>query len=147
MHYLASAHNEPVFQGLYDPFYAVDSRDYQLIEPDHKRIAEIGGSILAIEKARPHLPYERAVMAVRFNKYMFGTQFHPEADAVGMLLHLNMEEKKKNVVDNHGLEKWESMIEHLNNPDMIAHTHDMIIPNFLKLALGITENSSTAISV
>ena len=26
---------KPVFEGLADPFYAVDSRDYQVIQPNH----------------------------------------------------------------------------------------------------------------
>jgi len=29
--------NEPVFAGLHDPFYTVDSRDYQVIQPDEGR--------------------------------------------------------------------------------------------------------------
>ena len=41
----------------------------------------MGAKILCIEKERPHVPYERAVMGIRFNEYMIGTQFHPEADA------------------------------------------------------------------
>jgi len=32
-----------------DPFYAVDSRDYQVITPNHKRLREMGAKILAIE--------------------------------------------------------------------------------------------------
>jgi hypothetical protein len=65
---------------------------------------------------------------------MIGTQFHPEADAIGMSLHLKTPEKKKIVIDNHGLEKWENMIEHLNDPDKIMLTHNHILPNFLKNA-------------
>lgn len=94
MHYLPGAESEPVFAGLKDPFYAVDSRDYQVIQPDHNKITEMGGQILAIEKARPHVPYERAMMALRFNENMIGTQFHPEADAIGMSLHLQTPEKE-----------------------------------------------------
>ena len=46
-------------------------------------------------------------MSVRFNEYMIGTQFHPEADAIGMSLYLQTEEKKKTVIENYGLKKWE----------------------------------------
>jgi homoserine O-succinyltransferase/O-acetyltransferase len=42
---------------LRDPFYSVDSRDYQVIEPDYPRIRTLGATILAIEKNRPHVPY------------------------------------------------------------------------------------------
>jgi GMP synthase-like glutamine amidotransferase len=134
IHLLEAGKSEPVFKGMPDPFYAVDSRDYQIIQPDHTKLKKTGSRILCIEKERPHVPYERAVMGIRFNEYFIGTQFHPEADAVGMKVHLQSEERKKTVIENYGLAKWESMIERLNDPDKIVWTHDHIIPNFLKLA-------------
>ena len=123
-----------MFEGLSDPFYAMDSRDYQLVEPDYDRLAEMNASILAIEKERPHVPYERAVMAVRFNDYFLGTQFHPEADATGMSMYLQREDKKKTISDNYGIDKWQSMIDHLNDPDKIMFTYSHILPNFLQSA-------------
>ena len=136
IHMLESAFDEPVFEGLRDPFYAVDSRDYQVIEPADDMIEKHGATVLAIEKERPHVPYERAVMAVRFNEYMIGTQFHPEADAVGMSMYLQRDDKKSMVIDNHGETKWQSMIEQLNDPDKIMFTHNHILPNFLNMAVG-----------
>jgi GMP synthase-like glutamine amidotransferase len=136
MHYLSDAENEPIFEGLKDPFYAVDSRDFQVVQPHQHTMKKMGASILAIEKARPHVPYERAVMAVRFNENMIGTQFHPEADAIGMSLYLQTEEKKKTVIENHGIEKWQSMIDHLNDPDKIMSTYAHILPNFLHTSVN-----------
>jgi GMP synthase-like glutamine amidotransferase len=135
VHMLNEAREEPLFSGMSDPFYAVDSRDYQVIQPRHSRIRELDATLLCIEKERPHVPLERAVMAVRFNPYMIGTQFHPEADAIGMTMYLEREDKKKTVIENYGLEKWQNMIDHLNDPDKILWTHDHIIPNFLSMAL------------
>jgi hypothetical protein len=112
----------------------VDSRDYQVIRPNHARIKQLGGQLLCIEKERPHVPLERAIMAVRFTPYFFGTQFHPEADAIGMSMYLQREDKKQTVIANHGEEKWRSMLEHLSDPDKILYTHDRVLPNFLKLA-------------
>lgn len=134
VHMLNDAADEPVFDGMTDPFYAVDSRDYQVIEPKMDILFK-GAKILCIEKDRPHVSYERAIMAMRFNKYFIGTQFHPEADPIGMSMYLKTEEKKKTVVENHGLKKWESMIEHLNDPDKILWTYGHILPNFLNIAL------------
>ena len=134
IHILPDATDEPIFNGLPDPFYAVDSRDWQVIEP-HMNILFRGAKILCIEKDRPHVPYERAIMAMRFNEYFFGTQFHPEADAKGMSVYLQTEEKKKTVVENYGLEKWQSMIEQLNDPDKISCTNAHILPNFLNIAV------------
>jgi GMP synthase-like glutamine amidotransferase len=136
VHLLEDGKNESVFEEMPDPFYAVDSRDYQVIHPDHARIKEIGAKILCIEKERPHVPLERAIMGIRFSDYFIGTQFHPEADAIGMSLRLKTPEKKKTVIENYGFEKWESMINRLNDPDKILWTHDHILPNFLKIALN-----------
>jgi homoserine O-succinyltransferase/O-acetyltransferase len=131
MHLLEEGKIEVIFEGLKDPFYSVDSRDFQVIEPNHNKLHEMGSSILAIEKDRPHVPLERAVMAIRFNENMIGTQFHPEADAIGMSMHLQTEEKKKTVIENYGREKWQSMIDHLNDPEKIMWTYSHILPNFL----------------
>jgi GMP synthase-like glutamine amidotransferase len=136
IHLLKDGKNEVVYDGMKDPFYAVDSRDYQVIEPNHNQLKKIGAKILAIEKERPHVLLERAVMAVRFNHYMIGTQFHPEADAIGMSLHLQTEERKKTVIENYGFEKWESMIHQLNDPDKIMYTYAHILPNFLSIAIN-----------
>lgn len=135
VHPLPVANEELVFNGLRNPFYAVDSRDYQVIAPNHSKLHQMGASILAIEKERPHVPLERAIMAIRFNEHMIGTQFHPEADAIGMSMHLQTEDKKRTVIENYGQEKWQSMIEHLNDPDKIMWTYAHILPNFLSLAV------------
>lgn len=134
IHLLKDGKHEMVYNGMKDPFYAVDSRDYQVIEPNHHQLNSIGAKVLAIEKERPHVLLERAIMAVRFDPYMIGTQFHPEADAIGMSMHLQTEDKKKTVIENYGFKKWASMIEHLNDPDKIMYTYAHILPNFLTLA-------------
>jgi len=135
VHLQEDGKNEPIFAGLHDPFYTVDSRDYQVIQPDEGRIKQLGAHVLAIEKERPHVPLERAVMAIRFSSYMIGTQFHPEADATGMSMYLQREDKKKTVIAEHGEEKWRSMIEQLDDPDKIRWTYSHVIPNFLDNAL------------
>ena len=132
VHMLEAGKEEPVFDGLKDPFYAVDSRDYQVLRPDMIQLRRLGATLLAIEKERPHIPLERAIMAIRFNEHMIGTQFHPEADASGMSMYLQRDDKKETVIQNHGFEKWQSMIEQLNDPDKILYTYSHVIPNFLR---------------
>lgn len=134
VHFLEDGYTEPVFNGLHDPFYAVDSRDWQVIEPKMEVLYK-GAKILCIEKERPHVPLERAIMAIRFDEYFIGTQFHPEADPRGMSMYLQTEEKKKTVIDNYGFEKWQSMIAQLNDPEKILSTYSHILPNFLNLVV------------
>ncbi len=135
IHMLGDAFNEPVFTGLRDPFYAVDSRDYQVIQPNPDVIKKMGAKILCIEKERRHVPYERAIMGIRYNEYMIGTQFHPEADAPGMSMYLNREDKKKMIIENYGEEKWRGMLSHLDDPDKILWTYSHVLPNFLNQAV------------
>ena len=131
IHMMEHAAAEPVFEGLQDPFYGVDSRDYQVIQPNHEVIEALGAQMLCLEKERPHVELERAIMAIRFNPYMIGTQFHPEADPEGMSRYLLREEKKEIVIQQHGAEKWTSMIEQLNDPEKIRMTYSHILPNFI----------------
>jgi homoserine O-succinyltransferase/O-acetyltransferase len=135
IHMLEAGFEEPVFKGLTDPFYAVDSRDFQVVQPNYTVLEKMGAKILCIEKERRHVPYERAIMGVRFNEYMIGTQFHPEADAIGMTMYLQREDKKKTIIESHGEDKWHSMIKHLNDPDKIRLTYSQVLPNFLNLAV------------
>lgn len=136
VHMLDAGKKEEVFDGLRDPFYAVDSRDYQVIQPNHALLRDSGGQILCIEKMRAHVPYERAVMGIRFNPFMIGTQFHPEADALGMSMYLRRDDKRNNVIENHGEEKLNSMLRQLDDPDKILWTYSHILPNFLNQAVG-----------
>ncbi len=135
IHRMLEGKNEFVFQDMNDPFYAVDSRDYQVISPNHQKLRQLGGQILAIEKHRPHVPYERAIMSIRFSNYFIGTQFHPEADATGMSMYLQREDKKAGVIENHGEAKWKSMVEQLQDPEKIMWTNKKVLPNFLNLAI------------
>ena len=135
IHQTHAAVNEPVFEGLADPFYSVDSRLWQVIHPNEKRFTDLGMQLLAIEKERPYVDLPRAMMAIRFSDYFFSTQFHPEADATGVKLMLLKEEKKKEVVHEHGLDKYNEMLERLEDPDKITHTQNTIIPNFLDQAV------------
>lgn len=135
VHPLEAGIHEPVFTALQDPFYAMDSRNYQVIEPDERKLRAIGASVLALEKERPHVPYERAIMAIRFNQFCIGTQFHPEADAAGMSRYLLREDKKKKIIETYGPEKWQSMMTQLDDPDKIRWTYSHVLPAFLDHAI------------
>lgn len=127
--------HEPLFRSLNDPFWAVDSRDYQITKPDVTKIIANGGEILALEKKRPHVHLDRAVMAIRFDEAFIGMQFHPEADAAGIRMYLLREDKKEMVIEKHGEEKYWSMLDHLNDPDKIMATYHAVIPRFLMIGL------------
>ena len=135
VHKTVEGHHDPLFRSLGDPFWVVDSRDFQITQPDTKRIKKGGGQILAIEKHRPHIQLERAVMAIRFDEAFIGMQFHPEADANGMRMYLLREDKKELVIEKHGEKKYWEMLDHLSDPDKIMLTYNMVVPRFLMTGL------------
>ncbi len=129
-----SGEHEPLFEGLNDPFYAVDSRDYQVVGPKEWKLDTLEGKVLCREKIREHVPLERAVMAIRFSKEIFGVQFHPEADSLGMLHYFQRADKRKTIIKKYGKTKYLDMIAHLDDDDKIMKTNHTIIPRFLKQA-------------
>jgi GMP synthase-like glutamine amidotransferase len=129
-----SGENEVLFKDLEDPFYAVDSRDYQVVGPNEWKLDTLDGKVLCREKIRPNVPLERAVMAIRFSNEIFGVQFHPEADAEGMLRYFGKEEKRNQIVKRHGKKKYLEMITQLDDKSKIWKTNKTLIPTFLKLA-------------
>ncbi|MGC4129568.1 MAG: GMP synthase [Bergeyella sp.] len=123
-----------LFKNLPEPFYAVDSRAYQFIEPNEERLEEMRMKIVALEKVRPHIHLERAVMAVRFSDEIFGTQFHPEANSESFLKNLEDEKNRKAMIENHGMEKYLETIDRMDDPDKIILTQSQILPRFLEFA-------------
>ena len=124
--------DDPYFDGLPNPFYAVDSRDFQMIEPNDEKLEEIGAKIVALEKIRPYVQLERAIMAIRFSDEIFGTQFHPEADADGMRFHFSQPERKTNIVNKFGEQKYQMILDHLEDKEKILLTEKTMIPTFLQ---------------
>ena len=134
IHKTYQGENDFLLKNLPEPFYAVDSRAYQFIEPDHKKLDEMGMKIVGLEKVRPHIHLERAVMAIRFSEEIFGTQFHPEANPEGMIKNLKDDKNKNAMIENYGMEKYLETLDRMNDPDKIFLTQAQILPRFLQNA-------------
>ena len=133
--------HDRVFTGLPNPFYAVDSRDWQVIDPDNRMIDNPGSEVLALEKERKHIDLERCIMSIRFSGEMVGTQFHPEADAAGMRGYLLNEERRTAIIATHGEQKYEDMLRSLEDPQQILLTQRSVLPNFLTEAIAAHHNT------
>lgn len=136
VHKTKAGMKDQLLEGLNDPFFAVDSRDWQLIQPRLKVFKEHGATILSLEKIRTHVELERAIMAVRFSDEFVGTQFHPEADPVGMKAHFEQDVNRQIVIDNFGIEKYERMMDRMDDPDKIIMTYETILPKFITKAIN-----------
>jgi GMP synthase-like glutamine amidotransferase len=135
-HKTKAGKDDCLLQGLDDPYYVVDSRDWQLVQPRLKVFGDRGATILSLEKLRTHLEYERAIMAVRFSDEFVGTQFHPEADPYGMKRHFEIPANKEIVLKNYSVRKYNDMMRNLEAPDHIIKTHSTIIPSFIDNAIA-----------
>jgi GMP synthase-like glutamine amidotransferase len=127
---------DPLFEGLNNPFYSIDSRDYQVVQPHVKRFKKLGAEIIALEKIRDHVQYERAIMGIRFSNEIVGLQFHPEADPISFLAHMRNRAFREKIIAMKGRVKFLKMLEYLVEEDKIYLTNETIIPNFLRIAIN-----------
>ncbi len=132
--------DDPIFDGLNNPFYAADFRSWQVVQPNLDYIDTMGFEILAFEKVRPHIPLERAIMAVRFSEEIVGVQFHPEADPEGMRTHFLDPKRKELILQEHSERKYLNMMDHLFDSDNIELTHALVLPHFLHRAIRCLSN-------
>lgn len=136
IHKINEGLNDPIFEGLNNPFYAVDSRDYQVIQPKQKAFKKMGAKIISLEKIRDHIQYERAIMGIRFSNEFVGVQFHPEADPISFLSHMKNKEVRDKIIEMKGRLNYLKMLENLVEEDKIYKTNETIIPNFLRIAIN-----------
>ena len=127
---------DDLFLGLQETFYAFESRSYQIIAPNDEKIKEMGAQILALEKMRPAIPLERAIMAIKFSKNMYGVQFHPEAELIELRKYFNETSTKETIINEFSQEKWLNILGHLGNDSPIINTYKNLIPNFLDKAIN-----------
>jgi GMP synthase-like glutamine amidotransferase len=136
IHKTKEGFDDPIFEGLPNPFYAIDSRDYQVVQPKLNVFSKKGAKIISLEKIRDHVKYERAIMAVRFTEYFVGTQFHPEADPISFIANLRNRDVKEKIRNMKGKRKFRNMLEDLVDDDKIYKTNETLIPNFLRIAIN-----------
>lgn len=125
---------EELFRNLENPFYAVDSRSFQCVKPNFKKLKSLGMKVVAIERIRPNVKLERAVMAIRFTNEIFGTQFHPEADSEDVMCRLVDENYKQILIDKIGIDNYKEVLKQADEEENLERTQSQIIPEFLKNA-------------
>ena len=135
VHPTEAGKEDPVIGAADDPFYAADFRNWQVVEGDYPRFAELDATLLAREKVRSHVPLDRAIMSIRVGETILGVQFHPEASPEGMGLHFMQPEKRKQVIDTYGDDAYWKVIDLLQQPETLERTYTTIIPNFLRETL------------
>lgn len=126
---------DDLFNGLQETFYTLESRSYQIIAPNDDKIRSMNAKIIALEKMRPTVPLERAIMGIKFSDKMYGVQFHPEAALHELVNYFNDPLTKQSIIEEFSEEKWEKIVQHLDETSPINTTYNHFIPNFLDKAL------------
>ena len=125
---------------LSNPFWIADFRDWQVVlneEQNESLSSNVDSSTFKILAHEPPQKnnFPQAIMSIRFSPTMFGTQFHPEADAEGMSIYFSDPVRRETVVKNFGEEKYNQMIIDLNDPDKIQRTFKTLLPTFIEDAI------------
>jgi|SRR5690554_3175081 GMP synthase-like glutamine amidotransferase len=124
--------SEFLYKNLPDPFFAIDSRAFQCVQPNDKKLRSMGAKVQTLEKIRPHIDLERAIMSIRFSKEIIGTQFHPEASPDGLMSSLKNKEYRNAMIEDYGIEKFLETLDRIDDDDKIVLTRAQILPRFLK---------------
>ena len=116
--------------GLADRFYGFDNRDWQVVNPDEKRLEQHGFQILSFEgDARNSTA---AVTGIRFTPEIEAVQFHPEAEKNGILMRFTDPHEKNRIINQFGQKKYDELIQSVQNPNKLLKTYRIILPNFLR---------------
>lgn len=134
---------DSALSGLADVFYAADHRYFQVINPDLVKLQTNGYEILALEETGQDKNVQRSIMAVRFDPFIIGTQFHPEADIFGMqqlLLDSELTTEMQRVLGTNSLQQMKNDVE---DPQKLLRTHQSLLPNFIKSCMeaNLVQNS------
>jgi len=111
-----------------------EHRNWEAVHLDEKKLANMGGAVLAKET---HATHDRgkykgdALLALRFAPGLEGTQFHPEADKAGVMNWIERPEHKVAVQDAYGEVLYDRMVKSLANPERLAKTFALVIPGWL----------------
>lgn len=115
-----------------DRLFAWEHRNWEAVEPDAARFAQLGGAVLATESREELAPEKgRALLALKFAPGVWGTQFHPEADRPGVMAWIEKPEHKVAVTDAYGQLLYERMVKSLADPDRLGKTFSLLVPGWL----------------
>lgn len=145
VHLTAAGEADEVFREAGNPLLAADFREWQVVSPDAAQLRRLGAQVLAREKPRPHVPLERAVMAVRVSPQVVGVQFHPEAEPRRMWALFSEPARRREYIARRGQARWEEMMERIRHVDGLGRTYRTVIPSFLAQAVRALRPDAAAL--
>jgi homoserine O-succinyltransferase len=128
-----SGKEDVLFNKLPDPFYIVENRNWQCVQPDLEKMESLGIQILAKELNPVSPGAEPALLAFRISPFWVATQFHPETNPAEMKKVYAGGKKVQEVLDKYGPLKMLQILDSLNrkNPSLLD-TFECLLPEFIK---------------
>ena len=127
----ASGQKHPLLAPFRDRLFAFEHRNWEAVNENDKRIAELGGSILALESRDGHSK-GRGLLGVDFGGGIEAVQFHPEADRAGVMSWVARPEQAAAFRATYGEETYQAMLRTLDDPNRLARTFALVIPGYLQ---------------
>jgi GMP synthase-like glutamine amidotransferase len=121
--------HDPIFDGLHPKFYVFDNRDYQVTDPDHRKLDALGASVLSYECENNRLG--EAITGIRYTPEIESVQFHPEAEKNGILIRFTDPEERQKMIELIGEEKFDEFMQSVHNPNKLLRTYRTVLPGFL----------------
>lgn len=120
-----------LFAPFGDRLFTWEHRNWEAVGLDEKKLAALGGEVLASESRPGRDDKGSAFTAFKFAPGVVGTQFHPEADLKGVLTWVEKPEHADRLIDAYGNGLYERMLTTLRDPGRLGKTFALVIPSWL----------------
>jgi homoserine O-succinyltransferase len=129
--YMTSEGQEhPLLAPFADRLFAFEHRNWEAIDLDTRRLAALGGQLLARE-SRDGVSKGRAVLGVDVTSGIEAVQFHPEADRAGVVSWVSRPDQAAAFKATYGETTYAAMLRTLDDPRRLARTFALVIPGWL----------------
>ncbi len=120
----------PLLSAFGERLFAFEHRNWEAINVDEARLAEIGGAVLA-QESRDGYSKGRAILGFDLGPGIETVQFHPEADRAGVMSWVARPEQAAAFRETYGEFTYQAMLRTLDDPNRLARTFALVIPGFL----------------
>jgi len=120
----------PLLAPFADRLFAFEHRNWEAIDLDTRKLAALGGQILA-QESRDGVSKGRAVLGLDITSGIEAVQFHPEADRAGVVSWVSRPDQAAAFKATYGEATYQAMLRTLDDPRRLARTYALVIPGWL----------------
>ncbi len=126
----ADGQKHPLYEPFGDRLFAFEHRNWEVVDVDETRLAELGGRVLARESRDGHSK-GRSVVSFALGRGIEGVLFHPEADRAGVMNWVSRPEEAEAFRAAYGEKTYQAMLRTVDDPARLARTYALFVPGWL----------------